>query len=241
MPGLPGAVHEVRRGVPQQGEHHRAGAGGFRDEFQIVHIDAFCNECGNCATFCPWEGQAVQGQAHGLRHRGRLHGQHEPRLLPQRRRGEDPRRRHGRAAVRVDGVAERDRARSATVQRSRVVQAIVRDYRYLLGGALMIVLKNATVVHLHPAEVTPGVDIVIDGTEIQAVGRAAGGGAEAGAQHRPCRPAGHAGPRLRPRPLLLGSLPRDHGADRPVPRFRLHAAEPLVAPGPRPRRGQPCG
>ena len=38
----------------------------------------------------------------------------------------------------------------------------------------MIVLKNATLVHLHPAEVTPGVDIVIDGTEIHAVGRGAG-------------------------------------------------------------------
>ncbi len=37
----------------------------------------------------------------------------------------------------------------------------------------MIVLKNATVVHVHPAEVTAGVDIVIDGTEIRSVGRAA--------------------------------------------------------------------
>jgi putative selenate reductase len=32
-------------------------ANGFRDEWQILHIDAFCNECGNCATFCPWEGR----------------------------------------------------------------------------------------------------------------------------------------------------------------------------------------
>ncbi|MDD4159393.1 MAG: putative selenate reductase subunit YgfK [Synergistaceae bacterium] len=23
---------------------------------QIVHIDAFCNECGNCSAFCPWKG-----------------------------------------------------------------------------------------------------------------------------------------------------------------------------------------
>jgi putative selenium metabolism protein SsnA len=38
----------------------------------------------------------------------------------------------------------------------------------------VIVLRNATVVHLHPGEVIPGVDIVIDGTEIQSVGRAAG-------------------------------------------------------------------
>jgi putative selenium metabolism protein SsnA len=35
-------------------------------------------------------------------------------------------------------------------------------------------LKNATVVHLHPAEVISGVDIVIEGTRIQSVGRAAG-------------------------------------------------------------------
>jgi putative selenate reductase len=30
---------------------------GFRDEWQILHMDAFCNECGNCATFCPWDGK----------------------------------------------------------------------------------------------------------------------------------------------------------------------------------------
>jgi putative selenate reductase len=28
----------------------------FDHPYQIVHLDAFCNECGNCATFCPWEG-----------------------------------------------------------------------------------------------------------------------------------------------------------------------------------------
>ena len=28
----------------------------FANPYQIVHIDALCNECGNCATFCPWEG-----------------------------------------------------------------------------------------------------------------------------------------------------------------------------------------
>jgi putative selenium metabolism protein SsnA len=43
----------------------------------------------------------------------------------------------------------------------------------------MIVLKNATVVHLHPAEVAQGVDVVIDGTAIHAVGRGAGEGIKA--------------------------------------------------------------
>lgn len=27
----------------------------FDDAYQIVHIDAYCNECGNCASFCPHE------------------------------------------------------------------------------------------------------------------------------------------------------------------------------------------
>jgi len=30
---------------------------GFGQEYQILHLDALCNECGNCATFCPWEGK----------------------------------------------------------------------------------------------------------------------------------------------------------------------------------------
>ncbi len=27
----------------------------FSDPFQIVHLDAYCNECGNCGHFCPWD------------------------------------------------------------------------------------------------------------------------------------------------------------------------------------------
>lgn len=30
---------------------------GFKDRFQTLHLDAFCNECGNCASFCPWQGR----------------------------------------------------------------------------------------------------------------------------------------------------------------------------------------
>lgn len=29
-------------------------ADGYFDPFQIYHIDAYCNECGNCARFCPY-------------------------------------------------------------------------------------------------------------------------------------------------------------------------------------------
>ena len=43
----------------------------------------------------------------------------------------------------------------------------------------MLALKNATVVHLNPADVTPGVDVLVDGTEITAVGKAAAEGVKA--------------------------------------------------------------
>lgn len=28
----------------------------YKDIYQVLHIDALCNECGNCETFCPYEG-----------------------------------------------------------------------------------------------------------------------------------------------------------------------------------------
>lgn len=28
----------------------------LRDKNQVLHMDALCNECGNCATFCPYQG-----------------------------------------------------------------------------------------------------------------------------------------------------------------------------------------
>lgn len=30
---------------------------GFRDKYQVIHIDELCNECGNCETFCPYNGK----------------------------------------------------------------------------------------------------------------------------------------------------------------------------------------
>ena len=28
---------------------------GFHERYQVLHLDAYCNECGNCARFCNWE------------------------------------------------------------------------------------------------------------------------------------------------------------------------------------------
>lgn len=30
---------------------------GFNNYFEIIHIDDYCNECGNCGFFCPWDGE----------------------------------------------------------------------------------------------------------------------------------------------------------------------------------------
>ena len=35
----------------------QTGKTDFSQETQILHVDAYCNECGNCARFCPWEGR----------------------------------------------------------------------------------------------------------------------------------------------------------------------------------------
>ena len=33
---------------------------GFDNRFQTLHLDAYCNECGNCAQFCPWQENPIR-------------------------------------------------------------------------------------------------------------------------------------------------------------------------------------
>ncbi len=37
---------------------------GFENRFQTLHLDAYCNECGNCAQFCPWQGKPYKDKGH---------------------------------------------------------------------------------------------------------------------------------------------------------------------------------
>jgi putative selenate reductase len=34
----------------------------FSQSIQILHVDALCNECGNCGLFCPYEGEPFRGK-----------------------------------------------------------------------------------------------------------------------------------------------------------------------------------
>jgi putative selenate reductase len=110
-------------------------ATGFRDEAQIVHIDAFCNECGNCATFCPWEGKpyrdkltifATEQDFRDSANPGfflidgagklRLGGREEPLIVDAE-------------GMVVEGSAGTEMPAHA------LISAIVRDYAWLIGGA----------------------------------------------------------------------------------------------------------
>jgi len=34
----------------------KSNSDSFKDQYQIIHLDQLCNECGNCETFCPYQG-----------------------------------------------------------------------------------------------------------------------------------------------------------------------------------------
>ena len=104
---------------------------GFRDEAQIVHLDAFCNECGNCATFCPWEGRPYRDKVTVFVNEADFRDSTNPGFFLHK----------GRGMVRLDGTIRDlmvDAAGNVTdgIEESSakaVVSAIARDYPYLLG------------------------------------------------------------------------------------------------------------
>lgn len=104
---------------------------GFSDEAQIVHLDAFCNECGNCATFCPWEGRPYKDKVTVFENEEDFRDSANPGFFLRR----------GRGMVRLDGRVRElmvDPAGNVTdgideAPAKAVVSAIVREYPYLLG------------------------------------------------------------------------------------------------------------
>jgi putative selenate reductase len=107
-------------------------SGGFRDKFQIVHLDALCNECGNCATFCPWEGKPYKDKLTVFDAEEDFKDSTNPGFFLCGREG----------LIRFGGRLGRlhvDEAHSLTsdlgdVGALAVVQAILKDLQYLLGG-----------------------------------------------------------------------------------------------------------
>ena len=107
--------------------------GGLRDDRQVLHLDAMCNGCGNCATFCPWDGKPYRDKL-------TLYATEADFL-----KGENPGfHLGGRSALRLDGrILPLDPdggiltpafldARLEAVQ--AVIRTVVRSHPYLPGG-----------------------------------------------------------------------------------------------------------
>jgi putative selenate reductase len=105
---------------------------GLRDEAQIVHLESSCNECGNCATFCPWEGRPYKDKVTVFESEEDFRDSTNPGFFLE----------NGRGMVRMEGrvrdlvVDDEGNVTHGLEEASAraVVRAIVRDYPYLLGG-----------------------------------------------------------------------------------------------------------
>jgi putative selenate reductase len=107
--------------------------GSFRDEAQVVHLDALCNECGTCTTFCPWNGKPYRDKLTVFAAEEDFRDSRNPGFFI----------RDGSGSIRVDG-----RVGSLVVDPAggvvadlgstailKVVQTIVCAHAYLLGGS----------------------------------------------------------------------------------------------------------
>ena len=96
---------------------------------QIVHVDGMCNECGNCATFCPYDSRPYRDKFTLFWSREDFDHSENEGFLPY---GDGSRT----CLVRLDGrVAEYDAADPACGLPADVralIQAVRADYGYLV-------------------------------------------------------------------------------------------------------------
>lgn len=97
---------------------------------QIVHLDALCNECGNCRSFCPWQGAPYKDKLTIFRTQADMDDSTNPGILliqPET----------GRFLVRLDGMAtEYTVGESGTSVLEEPVRKLIdtlfHDYSYVL-------------------------------------------------------------------------------------------------------------
>jgi putative selenate reductase len=128
-----------------------AGGSAFAQSIQILHIDALCNECGNCGLFCPYEGEPYRGKPSLFgseealaasrnagfafvgfaEERGDEDGPdgREPELLVREQCGGEVRR-LGYSEWSLDGQA----GEGAAGPMASLARTVRRDHTYLLGG-----------------------------------------------------------------------------------------------------------
>ncbi|HEY5249819.1 MAG TPA: FAD-dependent oxidoreductase, partial [Dermatophilaceae bacterium] len=103
---------------------------GFADPRQIVHLDALCNECGNCGTFCPHAGLPYKDKITIFWTRADFDDSTNIGFLPLT---------EGAYLTRMpDGSLREHRAGQDDLpeEMSRVLAAIERDYSFMLAAPL---------------------------------------------------------------------------------------------------------
>ncbi len=107
-------------------------SGVFEDPFQIVHIDAYCNECGNCGTFCPYNQAPYKEKLTLFSRRDDFDNSTNPGFLVS---GSDVLvRLEGKlyeCEINSEGMLEGDEGVSEEV--AAIIEEIFLSYSYLLG------------------------------------------------------------------------------------------------------------
>ena len=95
---------------------------------QIIHVDGMCNECGNCATFCPYDSRPYKDKFTLFWSREDFDNSENQGFLPLE---------GSKTLVRVDGAVQEYDVSSAACGLDeglrRLICAVYENYRYLLG------------------------------------------------------------------------------------------------------------
>ena len=111
---------------------------GFRDQAQIIHLDAYCNECGDCGTFCPYNGDPYLDKLTIFSMDADFENSSNPGFFAS---NGDMKLRFGgevyKMKVSESGVVSGDGPSGPDWEKTKkVIAAIYTDYSYLLGEVL---------------------------------------------------------------------------------------------------------
>jgi putative selenate reductase len=108
------------------------GLGELRQSIQILHIDALCNECGNCGVFCPYEGRPYREKPTLFKGRAAMEASHNVGFFFGK---------ESTLTMRVDPDSSIVETSEGEWSRENwggplaaLARAVFREHRYLIGG-----------------------------------------------------------------------------------------------------------
>ena len=99
-----------------------------RCQTQILHVDGMCNECGNCAVFCPYDGKPYRDKFTLFWSEEDFGNSENEGFLPV---GEDSVKLRLDGKVQTVGIDELDKVSGDA---AGVIRTVMKDYAYLIGA-----------------------------------------------------------------------------------------------------------